>query len=199
MKSLFLFVLISAITGLFSQTIENVDFHAEGNMLVVTYNLFHPKPDTTINVTLLFNDQKGTTIIPRQISGDINSVKPGESKRIVWDLLAEGATLSGQLQAKIQVYPFIRENTEANDLKECEDLINTYYFYYVQFYFNKLSFKDIEKSTLLDMRRTCEYCYSCFFAEFSKKVKKKALQLTNVSPFIEYFEMNPPREPCNND
>jgi len=28
---------VAAATSLFSQTIENVDFHAEGNLLVVTY------------------------------------------------------------------------------------------------------------------------------------------------------------------
>ena len=103
MKSLFLFVLISAITGLYSQTIENVDFRALGKTIVVSYDFLHPKADTSINVVLVFIDQQGVSIVPKAISGDIKYVKPGEGKRITWDVLADGISLSGKYKAEVSI------------------------------------------------------------------------------------------------
>jgi len=106
MKSLFLFVFISAITGLFSQTIENVDFRAAGKTISVSYDFLRPKADTSINVALVFKDQQGVSIVPKSISGDLKNVKPGEGKRILWDLLADGISLSGKYKAEVKIVLF---------------------------------------------------------------------------------------------
>ena len=103
MKTLCLFLFLAITTKLFSQSIENVDFRAEGKTIVVTYDFFHSKTDTAINIELVFKDQQGGVIAPKTISGDIKYVKPGESKRIVWDVLSDGISLSGKYKAEVSV------------------------------------------------------------------------------------------------
>jgi sulfatase modifying factor 1 len=100
-KSFILFLLVSA--NFFAQSIENVDFRAEGKTIVVTYDFFHSKADTAINVELVFKDQQGVVITPKTISGDLRNVKPGESKRIVWNVLSDRAELSGKYQVWLEV------------------------------------------------------------------------------------------------
>jgi uncharacterized protein (TIGR02145 family) len=99
MQSLLSIIFIFSVCGVFSQSIENVDFRAEGKTIVVTYDFFHSKADTAINVELVFKDQQGVVVTPKTISGDLKNVKPGESKRIVWDVLSDGINLSGKYKA----------------------------------------------------------------------------------------------------
>jgi uncharacterized protein (TIGR02145 family) len=103
MKPLFLFLFVTAATRLLSQTIENVDFRAVGKTISVSYDFLHPKADTAINVALVFKDQQGGSIVPKSISGDIKNVKPGEGKRILWDVLADGISLSGKYKAEVSI------------------------------------------------------------------------------------------------
>ena len=95
MHKLILIIFLFSVGGVFSQSIENVDFRAQGKSIVVTYDFFHTKADTAINVELVFKDQKGTVVTPKKMTGAIKNVKPGESKRIVWDVLSDGISLSG--------------------------------------------------------------------------------------------------------
>ena len=113
MHSLISIIFVFSISGVFSQSIENVDFRAEGKTIVVTYDFFHSKADTAINVELIFKDQQGAVVTPKTISGDIKYVKPGESKRIVWDVLADGISLSGKYEAEVS----IQKNTPVINLK----------------------------------------------------------------------------------
>jgi uncharacterized protein (TIGR02145 family) len=104
-KTLLLFFLIS-LGWSFSQTIENVDFRAEGKTIVVMYDFLHPKADTSVNIELQFKDQQGSVITPKTISGDLKNVKPGEGKRIVWDVIADGVILSGKYKAELKINRF---------------------------------------------------------------------------------------------
>ena len=113
MRKVIFIVYFMLSVNLFSQSIENVDFRAEGKTIVVTYDFFHSKADTAINVELIFKDQQGGVINPKTISGDIKNVKPGESKRIVWDLLRDGISLSGKYEAEVS----IQKNTPVINLK----------------------------------------------------------------------------------
>ena len=106
MHKLISIIFLFSISGVFSQSIENVDFRAEGKTIVVTYSFFYSKVDTTINIELVFKDQQGGVIAPKTISGDIKNVKPGESKRIVWDVLADGISLSGKYEAEVKIIRF---------------------------------------------------------------------------------------------
>ena len=94
MHKLVSIIFLFSVGGVFAQSIENVDFRAEGKTIVVTYDFFHSKADTAINVELVFKDQQGDVVTPKTISGHLKNVKPGESKRIVWDVLADGIVLS---------------------------------------------------------------------------------------------------------
>jgi uncharacterized protein (TIGR02145 family) len=106
MHKLISIIFLFSISGVFSQSIENVDFRAQGNTIVVTYDFFHSKADTTINVELVFKDQKGVVLNPKTITGAIKNVKPGESKRIVWDVLSDGINLSGKYKAEVKIIRF---------------------------------------------------------------------------------------------
>ena len=103
MHKLILIIFLFSIFGVFSQSIENVDFRAQGKTIVVTYDFFHPKADTAINVDLVFKDQQGVVLTPKTTSGDIKNVKPGESKRIVWDVLSDSISLSGKYKAELNI------------------------------------------------------------------------------------------------
>jgi uncharacterized protein (TIGR02145 family) len=106
MHKLVLIIFLFSVGGVFAQSIENVDFRAEGKTIVVTYDFFHPKADTAINVELVFKDQKGIVLNPKTITGAIKNVKPGESKRIVWDVLNDGISLSGKYKAEVKIIRF---------------------------------------------------------------------------------------------
>ena len=103
MQSLLSIIFLFSVCGVFSQSIENVDFRAEGKTIVVTYDFFHSKADTAINVELVFKEQKCCVVTPKTISGDLKYVKPGESKRIVWDVLSDGISLSGKYKAEVSI------------------------------------------------------------------------------------------------
>ena len=106
MHKLVSIIFLFSVGGVFSQSIENVDFRAEGKTIVVTYDFFHSKADTAINVELVFKDQQGVVFNPKTITGDIKNVKPGESKRIVWDVLSNGISLSGKYKAEVNIIRF---------------------------------------------------------------------------------------------
>jgi hypothetical protein len=96
-------IFLFSVSGVFAQSIDNVGFRSEGKAIVVTYDFFHSKADTAINVKLLFKDPQGGVVTPKTITGDIKNVKPGESKRIVWDILSDGIRLSGNYKAEVSV------------------------------------------------------------------------------------------------
>ena len=106
MHKLVSIIFLFLVSGVFSQSIENVDFRAEGKTIVVTYDFFHTKADTAINVELVFKDQQGVVVTPKTMTGSIKNVKPGESKRIVWDVLSDGISLSGKYKAEVNIIRF---------------------------------------------------------------------------------------------
>ena len=113
MRFSLIIIFLFLVGGVFSQSIENVDFRAEGKTIVVTYDFFHPKADTAINVELIFKDQQGVVITPKTITGDIKNVKPGESKRIVWDVLGDRISLSGKYKAFVIIQKSLPVNLKS--------------------------------------------------------------------------------------
>ena len=93
-------------TCIYSQSLENVDFRAEGKMIVVMFDLLHPNADTMMNLELQFKDRQGIAITTKTLSGDLKNVKPGEGKRIIWDVLSDGITLSGKYQAELKIIQY---------------------------------------------------------------------------------------------
>lgn len=94
-------IFLFLVGGIFSQSIENVDFRSEGNTIVVTYDFSHPNPDSLVNIQIQFKNQLGTVIKPLSIEGDLKNVRPGQNKRIVWDVLADKVVLTGNYKAEL--------------------------------------------------------------------------------------------------
>jgi hypothetical protein len=109
-------IFLFSVSSVFSQSIENVYFRAEGKTIVVTYDFFHSKADTAINVELFFKDPQGGVATPKTIRGDIKSVKPGKSKQIVWDILSDGvSSLSGKYKAEVSIQKNPAPNNNINN------------------------------------------------------------------------------------
>jgi len=96
-------VILGFIPLLFSQTIENVDFYVENQRIVVRYDLIYPKPDTLINISLVFSSDKGAKITPVSVTGDLNKVKPGVGKTLIWNIVEDGINLEGNYRAEVEV------------------------------------------------------------------------------------------------
>jgi uncharacterized protein (TIGR02145 family) len=90
-------------TGIFAQTLSNIDFFAEGKKVVITYDLSDCEPSEFYDVTLNFVEQSTLKVtVPKTISGDIKKITCG-SKRIVWDIGADTSTLSGRFYPELEV------------------------------------------------------------------------------------------------
>ena len=88
---------------IFSQTLSNIDFFAEGKKVIITYDLSDCKPSEFYDVTLNFVEQSTLKVtVPKTISGDIKNITCG-SKRIVWDIGADVSTLSGRFYPEMEV------------------------------------------------------------------------------------------------
>jgi hypothetical protein len=82
----------------FSQSIENVKFNQEGNKVTVTYDLLDKDDSRTFEVTLEISKDGGITFksMPKTLAGDVGkNVKPGDIKKISWDVLKDVAELQG--------------------------------------------------------------------------------------------------------
>jgi hypothetical protein len=82
----------------FAQSIENVKFIQGGSKIMVTYNLIDKDDSRTYEVTLEISKDGGITFqsLAKTLSGDFGkNVKPGDTKRITWDVLKDVAELQG--------------------------------------------------------------------------------------------------------
>jgi uncharacterized protein (TIGR02145 family) len=103
MKWILLSLTIKLTTFAYAQRIENVDFYVENNRIVVHYDLIHPKPDTLINISLVFRSDKGAKITPVSVTGDLNKVKPGVEKTLIWNIVEDRINLEGNYRAEVEV------------------------------------------------------------------------------------------------
>jgi hypothetical protein len=82
---------------LFSQsnaTIENIDFYAEENSLVIKYDIVKALNSELFEIWVKVITESGKTIVPKSTNGDIGAgVAAGPNKRIVWDLSADNITI----------------------------------------------------------------------------------------------------------
>ena len=101
MHKLILIIFLFSVGGVFSQSIENVDFRAEGKKILIRYDLLCKNQDTLCNVKLVFKNEQGQIVSPITVNGDLNLVEPGENKTILWDVIADGLVLSGKYSAQI--------------------------------------------------------------------------------------------------
>ena len=74
--------------------------------------------------------------------------------------------------------------------KECEDIVEKYYQTYVSLYRKTTSIDDIDKNMLKVEKEKIKSCHARIFKKLSRKTKDYIKQLTNVSPNLEFLELN---------
>lgn len=74
--------------------------------------------------------------------------------------------------------------------KECEDIVEKYYQTYVSLYRKTTSIDDIDKNMLKKEKEKIKSCHARIFKKLSRKTKDYIKQLTNVSPNLEFLELN---------
>lgn len=116
-KSLILVLLLLSGRGVQAQVVINVDFQAEGNTVVITYDL-----DAQANIAVCLSLDGSWEFGPalKCVSGDVGrNVAPGR-KRVVWDVLSEmPAGVMGDVAFKVKILPgdfSIRINGVAFDM-----------------------------------------------------------------------------------
>ena len=87
----------------FSQIIENVDYNIEGDIISVTYDLNNFKASAKYNIDLKFINDKGSTVIPESVEGDIELVKGGKNKKIIWNVVKDIQEMEGQYKAVVTI------------------------------------------------------------------------------------------------
>jgi uncharacterized protein (TIGR02145 family) len=102
MRTLFLLSFLCSISVANSQTIENADFHAEGQAIVVNYDLNGCASNEKYSVSLVFISQNGETVLPKTVSGDLTNLVCG-TKRIVWEVLKDRISFEGKYQVQVSV------------------------------------------------------------------------------------------------
>lgn len=94
--AVFLSILISPCLKAQSDAIiENIDFYAEGNSLVIKYDIVKANKSELFEIWVKVSTESGKTIIPKSMNGDAGTgISGGANKRIVWDLDADEVTIT---------------------------------------------------------------------------------------------------------
>jgi len=110
-----IFSLVFLTTSTFTNTvsaqsdamIENIDFYAEGENLVIKYDIVNAKSSELFEIWIKLTTESGKVIIPKSTTGDMGSdVTGGPNKRIVWDLNADDI----KIEEAFDVEVFARSN-----------------------------------------------------------------------------------------
>jgi len=87
----------------FSQKVENIRFEQVGKQVYIYYDLIGTD---TYNITIYCSEDNGNTWGSplQEVSGDVGGrIIPGNSKKVVWDVLNGRTKLTGNIRFKIQV------------------------------------------------------------------------------------------------
>lgn len=87
----------------YSQIIENVDYEIIGDQISVTYDLKKYKACEKYNIELEFVSERGETIIPATVEGDIGLIHGGKRKKIVWHVLRDIQEMEGRYKAVVTI------------------------------------------------------------------------------------------------
>lgn len=107
MRLFFSFIFLFIIGGnLSAQNIENVDFQPFEDHILVTYDIVNCPLNTVFDFTLVFVKPNGSTIFPKNLFGDLESVKPGYKKSIKWFFRNDIEDYNGELKAVLSIKGF---------------------------------------------------------------------------------------------
>lgn len=88
----------------YSQKITHVDFEVVGSSVKIVYDIDDCSGDKTYDLRVLLGKDGALTEIKRGLSGDIEDVACGPSKKITWDVLADREELTGRIYFALEVY-----------------------------------------------------------------------------------------------
>ena len=93
---LLLLSIVSFLT-LNAQQVTNIQVIQENDKVVITYDISSNNAGQTFDIKVECSTDGGKTfsIIPKSLTGDLKGIKAEVGKRIVWDVLSERETLSG--------------------------------------------------------------------------------------------------------
>ncbi|MCU0369882.1 MAG: hypothetical protein MUC31_00565 [Bacteroidales bacterium] len=93
------------IPGIQAQTkakVEHVDFFAEGNRIVITYDLTGSQTAETFNVWIQVKTLSGKILNAKSLTGDIGKgIKGGTGKRIEWDYPADQLSTDEEITVEV--------------------------------------------------------------------------------------------------
>jgi Kre9/KNH-like N-terminal Ig-like domain len=96
----FILLLFSTVCS-FGQEIKNVQAKAEGNKVIITYDLISATEGQKFNIELRNSINNFSTVL-KEVSGDVGvNQLTGFGKRIVWDALKEQGSFSGNVSFDI--------------------------------------------------------------------------------------------------
>jgi hypothetical protein len=104
-----IFILLSAFLyrPVFSQTkarITDVDFTLDGRYIIINYKIVGNLPKEEMTIELKFVSDLNETIVPRSIMNDVGTKLYGDGqKAIVWDIVSDQITLTGNWKASIAI------------------------------------------------------------------------------------------------
>ncbi len=112
MRNLYLIAFLGVIGHVVSaQTFENVIAVAQGNKVLITYDLLNPRSDEVFAVELYGSHDNYSSPI-KFVTGDVgSSVRPGLSKRIEWSVEAELKKYKGDITFELRAKPIMAKLT----------------------------------------------------------------------------------------
>ena len=82
--------------------IQNVDFFAEANKIIINYDLVDCQADESFNIWILVKSASGKILNAKSTSGDIGKgIKGGQGKRIEWDFTLDQLDIAQEISIEV--------------------------------------------------------------------------------------------------
>jgi len=98
-------VVMLPVTGK-SQTkaiVQNVDFQASGDSLIVTYDILKSKSSERFKAYLQVKNVTGKLFETKTVSGDLENVSGGKGKRIIWNVAKDNVLVEGDIYVNVVI------------------------------------------------------------------------------------------------
>lgn len=91
----------SLVSRAYGQDVESVDFHVEGDKIIVKYDLLYCQTDYVYDVALYYW-QDGQVNRAYAIEGDVLGQECGADKKLTWDVLSDVQELNGMVKMEVR-------------------------------------------------------------------------------------------------
>lgn len=83
--------------------VQNVDFQASGDSLIVTYDILKAKSSERFKAYLQVKNVTGKLFETKTVSGDLENVAGGKGKRIVWNVAKDNVLVEGDIYVNVVI------------------------------------------------------------------------------------------------